>query len=154
MWGMLRAVAIAVLFLSLTASPAGAGVAWCEDDPLITVHGRQLHATVGFDAANLPYLKNSVTYWLVVAQSHAADASIDASMAWLPTQAFTYVVTDDQMTTWVGDANKLVVAVQLQAKHDHDFDYVVSVNDFSQLFIQQLGGTTKGGWVYVTFDVH
>ena len=154
MRAVLRSIALAVLLLSLSTFPANAGVAWCEDDPLIIVNGRHLHATVGFDRANLPYLKGTVTYWVVVAQSNDAVTSIDASMASLPTAAYKYVITDDQMTAWMGDTMKVAVYVQMKAVHDHDFDYVVSVNDFSELFVQQLGGTTKGGWVSVTFNVH
>jgi hypothetical protein len=153
MWGMLRAVAFAVLFLSLTSSPASAGVTWCEDDPLIVVNGRHLHATVGFDAANLPYLKGKITYVLVVAESYAAVTSIDGSMASLPTDVYKYVITDDEMTTWKGDKMKLAVVVQIRAQHDHAFDYVVTVKDHvSQVVIQQVAGATKG-WVDLTFNV-
>lgn len=151
----LRFIALALLVLSLTSSPASAGVVWCEDDPLITVNGHHLHATVGFDAANLPYLKNKITYVLVVAQSNDAVASIDASMAALPTDAFKYVITDDQMITWLGDKMKFAIYVQMKAQRDYDFDYVVSVKDVSLVLVQQTTGHTKGsGQVYLTFDVH
>jgi hypothetical protein len=149
----LRSVALAVLFLSLISSPASAGVAWCEDDPLITVNGHQLHATVGFDAANLPYLKGKITYVLVVAQSNDAVTSIDASMAALPTDAFKYVITDDQMIAWKGHNMKFAVYVQMRAEPHHHFDYVLSVKDSSQVLVQQATGYTKGSGIELTFDL-
>ena len=59
---MLPRLAVAIVLVLAVASPGGAGFDWCEDDPIVTVDGRQFQMITGFPASQLGSLHGPVRY--------------------------------------------------------------------------------------------
>ena len=143
-------MALAIVFVVLSADPAAAGAKWCEDDPLITVNGRTAHVAVGFSSDDLPKVTGKITYYVVVAQSYLATTTVDASMAMLPTEVFVYPVADETMKQWWGEKIKVTVFANVPAKRS--FGTVTTVTDFSQILLERRHGKANA-WVEVSFTL-
>ena len=150
MWTIARSLAFALVLGWFLAMPADAAPKWCEDDPQITVNGRVAHVTVGFSADNMPHLTGPISYYVVVAQSYLATTSVDASMATLPTYAYVYALTDEEMKTWKGDKVKVIVFAHVPAKKS--FATVTTVTNFYQVTLEREHGRSNN-WIEVDFNL-
>jgi hypothetical protein len=148
---LMVAVAVVALLISVAPSPAEAGADWCWDDPIITIHSHAVHVTTGFDAAYLKSLTGPVEYIAVVRTSDAAETTIDASMATLPTNVSFYAIDDLTFDSYFGSQVDVLVAVRVHGKKNFDTlnIFTSSLGSNSQL-VKQNG--KSNAWLYVSYN--
>lgn len=144
------ALAVLTLFLS-AAAPAAAGRDWCEDDPVISIHGFAVHVTAGFDATYLRSLNGPVQYVAVVRKSDASATRIDTSLATLPTTATVYTLDDRTFTRSFGGRTDVVIAVKVQAQKSFSTvnTYTSRLGSKARLLSQN---GNSNAWVVVSYD--
>lgn len=108
------------LAVSLTAGiTADAGWDWCEDDPIVTIDGRQFQMITGFPASQLDSLKGPVRY-VVEIPSNAVNVTVEYPPSTVPSKA--YIVRSlDEFTGTAADAMTVRVSVTVMATAEFGF---------------------------------
>ena len=148
---LVTALAVVLLVFSAAPSPAAAGRDWCEDDPVISIHGFAVHVTTGFAATYLRSLNGPIQYVAVVRKSDASSTKIDTSLATLPTTATVYTLDDRTFTRTFGGRTDVVIAVKVQAQQSFSTlsTYTSRLGSRARLFSQN---GSSNAWVVVSYD--
>lgn len=113
------------LAISLTAGIVAnaRGVEWCEDDPIVTLDGRQFQMVTGFPASGLDSLVGPVVYRIEI-PANVENVTVAYPRSVVPSR----VEIVRTLAPWIrGSADMIKVKVTVSVNATATFDFVTTV---------------------------